>query len=103
MQNRRCRFCRVSRLLAIVIALKADRCADGRVVLRSAFAKLRGGARKVGSKAARFHDRDLYAERSNLFGQRLGKALDTELRCRVCGTPRRANAPADRRYLDDVP
>jgi len=69
MQKRRSRFYRVPWLLAVVSALKADGRADGSIVLRPAFAKLRGGARKVGSKAARFDDRDLYAERSNLFGQ----------------------------------
>jgi hypothetical protein len=69
MQKRRRRFYRVSRLLAIVIALKAGGSADGRVVLRPAFAKLRGGPRKAGSTAARFDDRDLYAERSDFFGQ----------------------------------
>jgi len=71
MQKRRCRFYRVSRLFAIVIALKADCSAYGRVVLRPAFAKVSGGSRKVGSKAARLDDRDLYAERFDLFGQRL--------------------------------
>ena len=69
MQKHRCRFYRVSRLLAMVIALKADCSADCRVILGPAFAKLRRGARKVGSKAARFDDRDLYAERSDLFRQ----------------------------------
>src|SRR5260370_12364041 len=63
MQKRRCRFYRVPRLLAIVIALKADCSADGRVILRPTFAKFGGGARKAGSEAARFDDRDVYAER----------------------------------------
>jgi len=70
MQKRRCRFHRVPRLLAIVIPLKADCSADCCIVLRPAYAKLRGRARKVGSKAARFDDGDFYAERPDLFGQR---------------------------------
>src|SRR5260370_24064071 len=103
MQKRRCRFYRVPRLLAIVIPLKADCSADGCIVLRPAYAKLRGRARKVGSKAARFDDGDFYAERPDLFGQRLGKALDTKLRRCVRRASRRANASADRCDLDDVP
>jgi hypothetical protein len=70
MDNSRCGFNWVPRLLAIVIALKARRGANRRVVLRPTFAKLSGGTRKVGSKAPRFDDRDLYAERSDFFGQR---------------------------------
>jgi hypothetical protein len=58
-QQRRCRFRRVPRLLAIVIALKADRSANGRVVLGPAFAKFSRGARKIGTKATRFNDGDL--------------------------------------------
>src|SRR5258708_6842338 len=41
------------------------------VILRPAFAKLPRRACEVGSKAARFDDCDLYAKRSDLFGQRL--------------------------------
>src|ERR1700674_185363 len=41
MQKHRCRFYRVSRLLAMVIALKAECSADCRVILGPAFAKLR--------------------------------------------------------------
>ena len=60
-------FYRIPRLLTIVVSLKADCRADRPVILLSPFAKLRGGTRKIGSKATRFDDRDFDAERSNLF------------------------------------
>src|SRR4051812_28533294 len=89
-------FYRIPRLLTIVISLKADCSADCRVVLLPPFPKLRGGTRKIGSKATRFDDRDLYAERSNLFRQGFRKALDTELCCCICRTPDWSHTSADR-------
>src|SRR5579864_5888634 len=59
-------FYRIPRLLTIVVSLKANCSADRPVVLLPSFVKLRGGTRKIGSKATRFDDRDLDAERSNL-------------------------------------
>jgi hypothetical protein len=69
-KHRRC-LRRIAWLFPVIASLEADRSADRRVILRVAFTQFGGGTGEVGAKAAGFNDRDLDAERSDLFGQRL--------------------------------
>lgn len=69
MQKRRGCLRRVARLLAVIVPLEAHCSADRGIVLRAAFAKVRGDARKIGAEAARLDDRHLDAERTDLFVQ----------------------------------
>src|SRR5260370_39446679 len=100
-KRRRC-LRRVPRLSPVIVSLEANSRTDGGVIFWAAFAQLGGGAGKVCAKAARFDDRDLHAERSDLFGQRLRKTLNPELCSRVRCAPCWSDASCDRGYLDDV-
>ena len=69
-KDRRC-LRRISRLSTVIAFLEANSRTNGGVILWAAFTELGGGPGKICAKAARFKDRDLDAEQSDLFGQRL--------------------------------
>ena len=100
-KDRRC-LRRVSRLSPVIASLEANSRTNGGVILWAAFTELGGGPGKVCTKTARFNDRDLDTERSDFFGQRLRKTLNSELRSRIRCAPCWSDAPCDGGYLDDV-
>src|SRR5260370_14155859 len=99
MEKHRCCLRRIPRLCPVIAFLEANGRTDGGVILWAAFTELGGGPGKVCTKAARFKDRDLDAERSDLFGQRLRKTLNPELRSRVRGAPSWSDASCDGEQL----
>ena len=76
---------RITRLLSVVVTLKPDGSSNCGFIFRTAFAKLGGRTGEVRPKTSRLHDCDLDAEGSNLFCQRLRKALNAKL-CRGIGS-----------------
>jgi hypothetical protein len=86
----------------VIAFLEANSRTDGGVILWPAFAQLGGGPGKICAKATRFNDRDFNAERSDLFEQRFGETLNSELRGCLWCAPCRSDASCDRGYLDDV-
>ena len=93
---------RITRLLSVVVTLKPHRSSNGRVIFRAAWTKLGRRTGKVRPKTSRLDDCDLYAEWSDLFCQRFGKALNAKL-CRCVGsTSYRPQASSNRRNLDNM-
>jgi hypothetical protein len=60
-------------------------------------------SRPIGVVTARFDQRDVYAERCDLAGQRLGETFQRPLGGVVDAHVRKRGDAADRGHLDDVP
>src|SRR5262249_48615646 len=76
--------------------------ADGGIVLGTAVADRRRGAREVGAEAARLDDRHLDPERPDLFREHLREAFDAPLGGGIGGAAGRPEASGDGGQLDDV-